>query len=53
VAATARKRDTLTNELIGLRQSSGETGTKLVDQALTKGLRGRPSRVVLAPRRWR
>jgi hypothetical protein len=42
-----------TNELIGLRGDCDGTGTRPVVEVLAQGFRGRPSRVVLAPRRWR
>jgi hypothetical protein len=44
---------TPTNELICLREDRGGTGTRPVVKVLAQGFRGRPSRVVLAPRRWR
>jgi hypothetical protein len=53
VAATARRRFTPTNELIRLRGNRDGTGTRPVALVLAQGFRGRPSRVVLAPRRWR
>jgi hypothetical protein len=53
VAATARRRLTPTNELIRLRGNRDRTGTRPVVLVLAQGFRGRPSRVVLAPRRWR
>jgi hypothetical protein len=42
-----------TNELIRLREDGDGTGTRPVASVLARGFRGRPSRVVLAPRRWR
>jgi hypothetical protein len=44
---------TPTNELIRLRGDGDGTGTRPVALFSQKGFRGRPSRVVLAPRRWR
>jgi hypothetical protein len=44
---------TPTNELIRLRGDCDGTGTRPVVDILAQGFRGRPSRVVLAPRRWR
>jgi hypothetical protein len=44
---------TPTNELIGLGGNYDGTGTRPVVQILAQGFRGRRSRVVLAPRRWR
>jgi hypothetical protein len=44
---------TPTNEPIRLRGDRGGTGSKPVAPVLAEGFRGRPSRVVLAPRRWR
>jgi hypothetical protein len=47
------KASLLTNEPIRLREDRGGTGSKPVAPVLAEGFRGRPSRVVLAPRRWR
>jgi hypothetical protein len=43
----------LTNEPTALPMSRDGTVTKPVASALARGFRGRSSRVVLAPRRWR